>query len=101
MAFDSSARSIQHELSGTKLVQCRSHHEDDRIPVKTDQVTEGVSQGNSPQDALSARSFVKSLMDQWKGIGHLIDFMLDGGKASLGTIGIAIVDHALLGLFQR
>ena len=38
-------------------------------------------------------------MDQWKGIGHLIDFMLDGGKASLGTIGIAIVDHALLGRF--
>lgn len=40
-------------------------------------------------------------MDQWKGIGHLIDFLLDGGKASLGAVGVAIVDHALLGLIQR
>jgi len=40
-------------------------------------------------------------MDQRKGVGHLIDFLLDCGKASRGAIGVAILEHALLRLVQR
>ena len=55
----------------------------------------------SPRSALAARAFVKSLMDKRKGIGHLIDFMIDRWKASGGSIRIAIFEDACLGLVQR
>ena len=55
----------------------------------------------STPSALAARSFVKSLMDKRKGIGHLIDFMLDRWMASGGSIRIAIFEDACLDLVQR
>ena len=55
----------------------------------------------SPRSALAARPFVKSLMDKLKGIGHLIDFMLDRWKSSGGSIRIAIFEDSCLGLVQR
>ena len=49
----------------------------------------------------SGAFFCKELDGQQKGIGHLIDFMLDRWKASGGSIRIAIFEDACLGLVQR
>ena len=49
---------------------------------------------------LAARSFVESLIHEWKGIGHLVDFIFDGCKAGSRAICVAIFKNACFGLFQ-
>ena len=50
--------------------------------------------------SLAARSFVESLIHEWKGIGHLVDFIFDGSKAGSRAICVAIIKNACYGLFQ-
>ncbi|QNI61669.1 hypothetical protein SynTAK9802_01372 [Synechococcus sp. TAK9802] len=40
------------------------------------------------------------MIHQWKGIGHLVDFILDGCKAGSSPICLAIFKNACFGLFQ-
>ena len=50
--------------------------------------------------SLAARSFVESLIHKWKGLGHLVDFILDGSRADSSPICLAIFKNACFGLFK-